>query len=459
MLRSIAFTAIMVPFLVLTASGKPFVGVLLWSWISFMNPHRMIYGFASPIPWAMLTFLATVIGCAIAREPRKVPRDALTLLIILFAVGITITSLAAISSPERVWARYDKVIKILLGLLLTRSLLTDADRIHALLWMMAISFGFYGIRGGLFTIITGGVHKVLGPNDSMIADRNHIAVALLFAIPLMNHLRVQSKHAIVRAGIVATMVLTAFAAIGTQSRGALVAFAATGFVFWLRSKGKLLSAIALIFAGAAVIAFMPESWEQRMRSIIDYEGDGSAMGRLWIWETSLRIALARPLTGGGFQAMYEQWIVDRFTPGVPARAAHSIWFETLGEHGFIVFGIWLGILIVGWSYAAAITRLGREEPGFAWANSLGRMSQVSLLAYVTGGTFLSLQYWDGYLTLIGILAATRELILAAREARRPATSSWRSVAAAARAATAGSAPRPIAAGAEPRPSWRTRSAR
>lgn len=457
MLRSIAFTAIMVPFLLLTAFGKPFLGVLLWSWISFMNPHRLIYGFASPIPWAMLTFIATVVGCAMAREPRRLPRDALTVLLILFAIGITVTSFTAISSPERVWARYDKVIKILLGLLLTRSLLTNADRIHALLWMMAISFGFYGVRGGVFTLVTGGVHKVLGPADSMIADRNHIAVALLFAIPLMNHLRVQSKHALVRAGIIAAMVLTAFAAIGTQSRGALVAFAATGFVFWLRSKGKMLSAIAIVFAGAAVIAFMPESWEQRMRSIVDYQGDGSAMGRLWIWETSLRIALARPLTGGGFQAMYEQWIVDRFTPGVPARAAHSIWFETLGEHGFVVFGIWLGILIVGWSYAAAVTRLGREERGFAWANSLGRMSQVSLLAYVTGGSFLSLQYWDGYLTLIGILAATRELLLAAREARRPATSSWRSVAA--QAAVPRPPPRPAAARADARPSWRTRAAR
>ena len=457
MLRSIAFTAIMVPFLVLTAAGKPFLGVLLWSWISFMNPHRMIYGFASPIPWAMLSFIATVIGCVIAREPKRLPRDALTVLLILFAIGITITSLTAISSPERVWARYDKVIKILLGLLLTRALLTDADRIHALLWMMAISFGFYGIRGGIFTLVTGGVHKVLGPADTMIADRNHIAVALLFAIPLMNHLRVQSKHAMVRAGIMAAMVLTAFAAIGTQSRGALVAFAATGFVFWLRSRGKVVSAIALIFAAAAVIAFMPESWEQRMRSIIDYEGDGSAMGRLWIWETSLRIALARPLTGGGFQAMYEQPIVDRFTPGVPARAAHSIWFETLGEHGFVVFGIWLGILIVGWLYASALVRLGRAEKEFAWANSLGRMSQVSLLAYMTGGSFLSLQYWDGYLTLVGILAATRELLVAAREARRLATSSWRSAA----AGRAGAIPvlQPAAARGESRPSSRTRSVR
>ncbi len=457
MLRSIAFTAIMLPLLAVTAFGKPFIGVLLWSWISFMSPHRMVYGFASSIPWAMIIFVATVIGCVIAREPKRLPRDALTVLLILFAIGITITSLAAISSPPRVWARYDKVIKILLGLLLTRSLLTDADRIHALLWMMVISFGFYGVRGGVFTIITGGVHKVLGPPDTMIADRNHIAVALLFAIPLMNHLRLQSKHAVVRVGIIAAMVLSVFAAIGTQSRGALVAFAATGFVFWLRSKGKMVSAIVLIFAGAAVIAFMPESWEQRMRLIIDYEDDGSAMGRLWIWETSLRIALARPLTGGGFQAMYEQSIVDRFTPGVPARAAHSIWFETLGEHGFIVFGLWLGILIVGWSCAAAVARLGREEKGFAWANSLGRMSQVSLLAYMTGGSFLSLQYWDAYLTLVGILAATRELLVAAREARRPATSSWRSVTAG--QAAAAPALKPAAARGESRLSWRTRSAR
>ncbi len=458
MLRSIAFTAIILPLLAVTAFGKPFVGVLLWSWVSFMSPHRMIYGFASDIPWAMVTFLATLIGCLIAREPKRLPRDALTVLLILFAIGITITSLAAISSPARVWARYDKVIKIIAGVLLTRALATDANRIHALLWMMAISLGFYGVRGGGFTLLTGGGNRVLGPRDTMIADRNHLAVALLFILPLMNHLRVQSKYAVVRLGLLVVMVLTLFAAIGTQSRGALVAFVCAGFVLWLRSQGKILSGLGIGIAGAAVLSFMPESWEHRMRTILDYQDDASAMGRVKIWETSLRIALARPLTGGGFQAMYEQRIVDRFTPGVPARAAHSIWFETLGEHGFIVFAIWLGILVAGFVYAARLVRLGRADPRHAWVETLGRMSQVSLVAYAAGGSFLSLQYWDGYLTLVSLLSAAHQLVAVPAAQRQAQTTGWRQATRSFAVPPAAHAPRPAPARPSAGTSWRTRAA-
>jgi len=48
---------------------------------------------------------------------------------------------------------------------------------------------------------------------------------MLFAIPLMNWLRLQSPHRIIRIGLIIAMVATLFGAIGTQSRGALVAMA------------------------------------------------------------------------------------------------------------------------------------------------------------------------------------------------------------------------------------------
>lgn len=458
MLRSIAFTAIILPLLAVTASGKPFIGVLLWSWASFMSPHRMVFGFASDLPWAMVTFLATLIGCVIAREPKRLPRDAVSVLLVLFAIGISLSSIVAISPPDRVFARWDKVIKIIAGVLLTRALATDADRIHALLWMMAISFGFYGVRGGGFTLLTGGGNRVLGPRDTMIADRNHLAVALLFILPVMNHLRLQSKHALVRLGIKVVMVLTLFAAIGTQSRGALVAFLCAGFVLWLRSRGKILSGLGIGMAGAAVLTFMPESWERRMRSILDYRDDASAMGRVKIWGTSLRIALARPLTGGGFQAMYDQAIVDRFTPGVPARAAHSIWFETLGEHGFIVFAIWLGILVAGFVYAARLVRHGRADPRHAWVETLGRMSQVSLVAYAAGGSFLSLQYWDAYFTLVSLLSAAHQLVAVPAALRQAQATGWRRGTGSFAVPSPAQAPRPAPARPTLGASWRTRAA-
>jgi probable O-glycosylation ligase (exosortase A-associated) len=280
----------------------------------------------------------------------------------------------------------------------------------------------------------------------MIADRNHVAVAMLFAIPLMNWLRLQSPHRIIRIGLILAMVATLFGAIGTQSRGALVAMVGVGFLLWLRTPGKLVSGIAIVGAVAAVLAFMPASWTERMHTIENFEEDTSAMGRVRIWQVSFDIARARPLIGGGFRAMYSQDIVDKFDPLVRARAAHSIYFEALGEQGFVVFGIWLAIIATGVLYSFRLIALARDRPELRWAADLGRMSQVSIAAYLAGGAFLSLAYWDVFWTLLIVLGATYALALrTVREGKAPVSASaaravptvtggWRGRPAAARAA-------------------------
>lgn len=427
-MRDLALAGVIVALLAL-AVARPFVGVLAWSWISFMNPHREGWGFVQTMPWAMMAFLATVLGCLIAREPRRFPRNAVIVLLMVFAVWVTVTSLAGIGPPLSRWGMWDKTVKVIAGLLLTAAMLTDRRRIDALVWLMAISLGFYGVKGGIFTLTTGGGYVVLGPPDTMIGDRNHLAVALLVGLPLMNYLRLQARHHIVRLVLVFAMVTTLIAAVGTQSRGALVALIATGGVFWLRSSGKIISGIAIVVAVAGVIAFMPDSWVERMSTIRDFQQDESAMGRITIWRAALALGFARPLLGGGFQAIYSQPIVDMVAPGVQARATHSIWLEVIADHGFPGFAIWLGILGAGIWYSLRIARLTKGRPEVRWAYDLARMSQVSATAYMAGGSLLSLSYWDFFWTLLVLLGATHGLVAAAAgqpaRAGRVAAEGWR----------------------------------
>lgn len=441
-MRDYFFIMLMGTLLVL-AMARPFVGVILWSWISFMSVHRLGWGVATNLPWALLAFGATAVGCLVAREPRQFRPTAIMVLLLIFAAAITLTTLVAISHPDNHWMMWDKVFKIIIGLVVTGALLNERWRIHAMVWLMVIGVGYFGVKGGLFTLMTGGIHNVVGPPDSMIGDRNHLAVALLFVIPLMNWLRLHSAHRIVRIGLIVAMVATLFAAIGTQSRGALVAMAGVAFLLWLRTPGKLVSGIAIAGAVAAVITFMPSSWVERMQTIENFEEDRSAMGRVEIWHASLAIALGRPLTGGGFRAMYEQGIVDTYYPvGIRARAAHSIYFEVLGEHGFLVFGLWLAMIGVGVWYTFRMIALARNRPALRWVGDLGRMAQVSIVAYLVGGAFLSLSYWDVFWTLMVTLGATHAL--AAREVKEG------------RAPLAGAAAR--RPGTAPAPGWRDRPA-
>jgi probable O-glycosylation ligase (exosortase A-associated) len=427
-MRDLAFFGLMLGLLPL-AAARPFVGVLLWCWISFMNPHRQLYGFAADLPWAAVVFVVTAFGMLAGGDRWRPAVNGVTLLIVALMACFVVTTVEALGPAGAVWGKFAQTAKVLLGLLITACLVNDRWRLHALIWVMVLSLGYYGVRGGVFAIVSAGAHRVYGPMQTMIEDNNHLAAGLLVTLPLMNYLRMQSRHTWVRHALVAAMGLTLLAVLASYSRGALLGLAAATLVLWWRSRQKLLSAVLLAVVVGGAISFMPDRWTQRMDTINTYEEDASATDRLVMWQTAWKLALERPLLGAGFLGPYTRQVVDRVDPDSPARAVHSIWFEVIGEHGFPTFAVWLALTFSGLWYGARLMRLARDRPDLAWAGDLGRMAQVSVVAYVVAGTFLSLSYWDFYWTLLVGLAAAHSLALAASRPAGTASRQWAQAAA------------------------------
>jgi probable O-glycosylation ligase (exosortase A-associated) len=338
-MRSLAFFSEMLVLLsVITI--RPFVGVLVWSWISFMSPHKLLWGPGSALPWAMLTVVALCIGCLTAREPKRIAWNPTTALIMAFMLCITLTSVTAMAPTVDVFQKWSTVMKGFFVLLITASLLTSKQRIHALIWIMVLSLAYFGIKGGAFTVVHGGANRVQGPPDTPIGDNNALAAGLLVAVPLMNYLRMQSQHRVVRICMAATMVLTLFSVVGSYSRGALLGLLAMSVFLWAKSKHKLAAAVVLPVLVGSVIAFMPPEWMARMHTISDAEATDSGETRMAIWHVAWQMAIHRPLTGSGFMGPYDWDVVQHFVPGANPRAVHSIWFEVLGEHGLATCRLW-----------------------------------------------------------------------------------------------------------------------
>ena len=410
------------------AMARPFVGILLWSWMSFMNPHRITWGFATEMPWTMMIALATVMGCIIAQEPKRFPPGTTVKLIVAFLILTSITSLLALVPSDEMYGRWSLVSKIFIMLLLTLSLLTTRKRIHGLIWMIVISIGYFGIKGGAFALLTGGGDRVWGPAGSMIHDNNNVAAAMLTVLPLIYYLYQQAENWYMRAGIAVVIVLTTFSVVSSQSRGALLGgIAAAGFM-WTKTQNKIVSGVAIIFLLGAVAVFMPQSWYDRMGTIKTYsDSEDITNNRLFLWETGWKIALARPLTGAGFYSPYERSVVEQYAPGAVARSLHSVWFETLAEHGFPTFFVWLAFPIVAWINARRIIKYASAIPDLRWAVDLARMGQVSIVAFLVAGTFLPLMYYDVYFTIMIAIAATRILVdkQVAETTDESAISPWR----------------------------------
>ena len=388
----------------------PMVGVITYYWISFMSPQMEVWGIAAAPPWALLSVLATLIGCLVAREPKRLAVNAMVVLIILFLILTTVSSLFALAPPDRVLDAWAQEAKTLVFLLILAALLSERKRIHALVWTMVISLGFYGVAGGLFAIISGGHDRVWGPPQSIIGDNNQLAAALLIVLPLMNYLRLQSAHAIVRKGMAVAMLLTFLSVLASYSRGALVGLSAMGLFLWWNSRHRLITGPVMVLVLAVGLSFMPADWADRMMTIEHYQHDVSAEDRLTVWREAFGIALARPLTGGGYKSTSTAAVLHQFYPGAHQRAVHSIWMEVLSENGFPAFGVWLGMMLLGFVNVGRIRRLARDDPALAWADDFARMTQVSLIAYVAAGSFLSMGYYDLYFGLLVALGATRDLI-------------------------------------------------
>ena len=78
-MRDIAVTLVIfgsLPFIL----RRPYIGILVWTWIGFMNPHRLCWGFAFDMQFAMIVALATLVGLIYSREPKKIPWTGETVL-------------------------------------------------------------------------------------------------------------------------------------------------------------------------------------------------------------------------------------------------------------------------------------------------------------------------------------------------------------------------------------------
>lgn len=389
-MRDLALLVI-IAWIIIQAFRRPWVGIMGWTWLSIMNPHQLTWSL-STMPLAAAMGGATLVGLFITKDRRDYSQSREGIVLILFMVWMCITlPFSILFEPSfELWKR---VMKIDLMILVSIVLLHSKRHMMLLTWVLVISIGFFGVKGGAFTLATGGSYRVWGPENTYIEGNNEIALAIVMVIPLMRFLQMQMQAKWAKILMAVCMVLMAMAALGSHSRGALVAIAAMGLVLWWRGKNKMVGAVVMVVVGVALLSVMPAEWWERMNTIKTYEQDDSALGRINAWGMAWNLAKDR-IFGGGFM-IWTSTIFAIYGPE-PDRfhAAHSIYFMVLGEQGFIGLFLFLTLFTMGWFTAGKMRIAGRAQPQTHWLSDLGGMLQVSLAGYAVGGAFLSLSYWD-----------------------------------------------------------------
>ena len=406
---------------------KPIIGLLMWVWISVMNPHTLSWGFASSFPFAAIIAATLLAALLVTKEPKSLPLTGVTITFLLFFLWINVTTVFALQ-PDLVYAQWNKVLKIMLMIIVTLMVLKTKDHVQTFMWVLVLSLAFYGVKGGIFTITSGGQYRVWGPVGTFIGGNNEVALALIMAIPLVHYLQLITTNKWIRHSLTVSIMLCAFAAIGSYSRGALLAIAAMAFFMWLKSSKKAVLGMLMALMIPVLLAFMPEKWSERMDNIGTYQEDASAMGRINAWIMAYNLAMDRPLVGGGFE-IYDLQTFERYAP-IPTdvHAAHSIYFQVLGEHGWVGLGLYLLLGFLTWRSCSWILRNTSKRDDLKWAYHFAAMSQVSIIGFAVGGAFLSLLYFDVPYYLMAAIVVTRVIVANELKAMGAPTNSWRTTA-------------------------------
>jgi putative inorganic carbon (HCO3(-)) transporter len=387
---------------------RPAIGAMAFTWISLMNPHRLCYGAAYDFPFAALVAAVTLLSMLFTRQPRRLPLGPITLTLILFMAWTTFTSFFALE-PLLVWYEWERVTKTLFMVLISIMVLNSERDIKEFAWVVGLSLGFYGLKGGLFTLASGGVNHVLGPAGSYISENNELALALVTTLPIIWYLRMQASQKWLSRSLLGASIFTIISVAGSYSRGALLAGMAMLFFLWLKSRKKVATGLILLLTVSIVYLIMPEQWFARMSTIDSYNQDASALGRINAWHFAINVAMHNFL-GGGFKVFTPQMFIVYAPEPLNYHVAHSIYFQVLGEQGIIGLIIYLLLMMFSWRAGTRIIKFCKNRADLKWASNLAAMSQVSIIGYAVGGAFLSLAYFDLYYDVIVLLVVLEKFL-------------------------------------------------
>lgn len=400
-----------------------FIGAMTWAWLSLMQPHREVYGAISTslrlnLMVAVITFLAWFHS-----KERKVPEPNAIYVTVAIFFGWVFFNSFFIPFPANSAAGWDRFWKVLALAFLIMVSATTKLRIHALIWVLVVSLCYYGVKGGLLTIMTGGAKTITGPPGTNIADNNQLGLSLLMMLPLISYLWAQTANRWVRYGLLLGGILTFLSVMGSYSRGAYIALAALAILGWVRTRtigNKLLYPLAVLAVAYPAIKFMPQGFYDRLNTLNSLHSDISFQGRVQAWQVAVNYASDNFPFGAGFQGPEQPPIYARYFPGEPYHAAHSIYFQVLGDHGFIGFALFVVILFLAFSQVRAIRKLARKQPELSWAHHLASMIQLSLFVFCIGGSALSHAYYDLFWIWLGVLPPLRAIVTQDAKQRKEA---------------------------------------
>lgn len=414
-------------FFIALALKNAFVAYLVWAWTALVFPTSYMYGFMTGSRLNLVFAVLTLLLLATQRHKLKsFELNRTTVLLLIFIAHGSVCAALALPANASNATYYEIFMKSVVLALMLPVVVSDRLRLHAFLLVLMLGIGFIGAIDGLRVVATAGVHKNQGMETGMLSDNNHFAAGIVMFVPLALYVAQHSGHRLTRWLAYSVFTLCVFSVLSSRSRGGFVALLIVGLCVLVVSRQRLRNALIAGMLGFVFVAYAPEDVMKRLDTIeTAQEEDGSFRGRLMAWRVSSAIALDNPVFGGGFHAVQNGVIWRRYSldPGLfegvdmpdPsqalfAKAAHSIYFEVMGDMGFVGLAIFLALLSNAFMTLYGLGRRVRKDPRLRWARDLAFTLFTCLVGYSVAGAAVSLAYLEVFYILLLMVEVLRRLV-------------------------------------------------
>lgn len=397
---------------------RPYLGVCAWVWIALTAPANWAFGFSSHFRLNLTIVVITFLSYLFVAKNKTFKLGSIGVFVMLFGSWTLISSFTNITAfPSDVWHDFFEFTKVLIFFLFAVLIIKKRLHIDAFVWAIVLSISSFAAMEAIKFILSAGSYRIVGVAGA-IADRNDLAVAINMCIPLVIYLIQTCEHKNLKKGLWGLLILNIVAVVGTYSRGGFIGLTILAIAFWWKSKRKMTIGIIAVCLIPILYVNAPSQWKERQSTVATAaEEDSSFIGRVWAWKISTLIALDNPMTGGGFRAVTDPFLWDYYRPFTPnftfletppipkelaPKAAHNIYMQVLGDHGFVGLALFLIILLKTLSLNNLSRKLAKQH-GQLWCEHLSTALGLSLIGYCITGANVSRAYFDLLYAIIALV--------------------------------------------------------
>jgi probable O-glycosylation ligase (exosortase A-associated) len=395
---------------------RPEIGFWCYYFLGFARPNEVFWGLGDlrmSLGLAAVTLLSYLLHTAVEERP-FLRRDPILYCMLALNLLVVFSFLVNGVGQERMV----DLTKIFLFGVAFATWMDRRDWLRVSIRVLTFSFAFLTIWAAQQKFMLG-VYNLEGPGSasSLLKDRNFFAMVLAMGIPFYYYTAMRSRYLVVRLGWLALVPLAVTLVFATASRGGLLGVGGVcAMIAWqTRYRVPALLIGAVLFLGFYSVA-APESLKSRTSTIVNYEGEDSAEGRIDSWKAGTSMMIHNPLVGVGPGNYVDSY--SRYSSTHP-RQAHNSLVQAAGEYGV---GGPLLVLLFQYLVFRRLLRL-RDDPDsdeelVSWARTL----MAAEVGFWICGFFLSAEgfevaYYIGTLTVIltVVMNKQRELLSSQEE--------------------------------------------